>query len=126
MADRAAALTIAMGATGILGGQAETVAGLAAATRPGGTSCSATACGPASRPSHGLAAFGMTRDELADGPDGFARWASRRAWRSSASRSSALDEWDAYESSYATTVEALGGREPGRSRPDRVPGTRAR
>ncbi len=37
IADRAAALTIAMGATGILGGQAETVAGLAAATRPGGT-----------------------------------------------------------------------------------------
>ena len=36
IADRAVAMTVAMGASGILGDGAATVAGLAAAVRPGG------------------------------------------------------------------------------------------
>ncbi len=48
----------------------------------------------------------MTRDELADGPDGFARLGSTRGLEVLGVDVVRLDEWDAYESSYAMTVEA--------------------
>ncbi|HYH93405.1 MAG TPA: methyltransferase domain-containing protein, partial [Candidatus Saccharimonadales bacterium] len=70
VADRSVALTIAMGATGILGDAAQTVAGLAAATRPGGIVVYGDGIWIREPLAEGMNAFGMTRDELPEGPEG--------------------------------------------------------
>ena len=113
MSDRAAALTVAMGATGILGGQEDTVAGLAAATRPGGTVLFADGLWLREPPADGLAAFGMSREELAYGPDGFAALASRAGLLVDAIDVVGEDEWDDYETAYAEAAERWADANPG-------------
>jgi SAM-dependent methyltransferase len=112
LAERAAALTIAMGATGILGGQAETLAGLAAATRPGGIVLFADGLWLREPPADALAAFGMSRDELADGVDGFAALGVEASLRPDAVEVVDAAEWDDYESAYAGAVERWAARHP--------------
>jgi hypothetical protein len=113
LADRAAALTIAMGATGILGGQAETLAGLAAATRPGGIVLFADGLWLREPPADALAAFGMARDELADGIDGFAAIGLEAGLRPEAVEVVDEAEWDEYEASYVAAVERWASAHPG-------------
>ena len=104
-----------MGATGIVGDQAQTVAFLAAIVGPGGHRVvRATGSGSREPPADGLAAFGMTRDELADGVDGFAGARPRgRARAVVAVELVATGEWDDYEA-------AVRGR-PSRPGPPRTP-----
>jgi trans-aconitate methyltransferase len=116
--DRSAALTVAMGATGILGGQAETVAGLMAATRPGGTVVFADGLWLREPDAGGLAAFGMARDELADGLEGFAALAVASGMAVVDIEVVGEDEWDAYEASYAGAVDRWAAANP--DDPDRV------
>lgn len=68
LTDGRADLAIAMGASGILGDQAATLAGLAAAVRPGGSIVFGDGVWSAEPPDEGLASFGMTRGELPSGP----------------------------------------------------------
>lgn len=105
LADRSVAMTIAMGATGILGDQRETVAALAAATRPGGIVVFADGLWSRLPPSEGLATFGMTFDELADGVDGFAALGAEAGLHVEAVDVVDDAEWDDYEGSYAAAVE---------------------
>jgi len=112
LADRSAALTVAMGATGILGGQAETLAGLAAATRPGGTVLFADGLWLRLPPPDGLAAFGMAMDELADGVDGFAALGAEAGLGAEAVEVVDQDEWDDYETSYVAAVERWAAANP--------------
>ena len=64
LADRSVAMTIALGATGVYdGSQAATVAGLAAATRPGGLVVFGDGLWIREPSAAGLRAFGMARDE---------------------------------------------------------------
>jgi Methyltransferase domain len=112
LADRAAALTVAMGATGILGGQRETVAGLSAATRPGGTVLFADGLWLRIPPADGLADFGMTRDELADGVEGFAALGIEAGLEPLGVDVVTDAEWDDYEASYAAAVERWAAANP--------------
>jgi SAM-dependent methyltransferase len=113
LADRSAALTVAMGATGILGGQAETLAGLAAATRPGGTVLFADGVWLRIPPADGLAAFGMALDELAEGVDGFAALGKEAGLGVDDVEVVSEDEWDDYEASYVAAVERWAAANPG-------------
>jgi hypothetical protein len=112
IADRSVALTVAMGATGILGGQASTVSGLAAATRPGGTVLFADGCWLRDPPPAGLAVFGMTRDELADGVDGFAALGVEAGLVPEAVEVVDQAEWDDYEAAYVGAVERWAAANP--------------
>jgi SAM-dependent methyltransferase len=105
IADRSVAMTIAVGASGILGDEAATVAGLARATRPGGVVLFGDGVWIREPLSSGLASFGMARDELPDGPEGFAALGVEAGLE-------VLDvdiiddaEWDAYEDDYAGAIE---------------------
>ena len=72
LAGRSVDLAIAMGATGIVGDQAETVAFLASIVGPGGHVVFGDGAWVAEPDPAGLAAFGMARDELVDGAEGLA------------------------------------------------------
>jgi SAM-dependent methyltransferase len=105
VADRSVAMGIAMGASGIVGDHAATVACLARAVRPGGVVLFGDGVWVREPPSSGLASFGMTRDELPDGLDGFTAIAAQAGL-------DVLDieivdqvEWDTYERSYADAIE---------------------
>jgi SAM-dependent methyltransferase len=117
-ADRSVALTVAMGAIGILGDQQQTVAGLAASTRPGGIVMFADGFWSRLPPSDGLASFGMARDELADGVDGFAALGAEAGLAVEAVDVVDVAEWDDYEGSYAAAVERWAASNP--DDPERV------
>ncbi len=118
LADRSVAMTVAMGATGIVGDQAETVAALAAATRPGGTVVFADGFWSRLPPADGLAAFGMALDELADDVDGFAALGAAAGLAVEAVDVVDVAEWDDYEGSYAAAVERWAASNP--DDPERV------
>lgn len=113
LVDRAAAMTVAMGATGVFGGdQAATVAALVAATRPGGVVVFADGLWLREPPADGLASFGMARDELADRVEGLAGLGV-------AAGAAVLDievvdeaEWDDYESSYVGSLRSWAAADP--------------
>ena len=101
IADRAAALTIGIGASGILGDGAATVVGLAAATRPGGTVVFGDGLWIREPLLSGLAAFGMSIDELPDGPEGLAALGVEAGLERLEVEVVDQDEWDAYEAAYS-------------------------
>ena len=105
VADRSAAMGVAMGASGILGDHAATVAGLARATRPGGVVLFGDGVWIREPLSSGLASFGMTRDELPDGPDGFAGLGVEAGLEVLDVEIVDEAEWDAYEDSYTGAIE---------------------
>ncbi len=113
IADRGVALTIAMGATGVYeGSQAATVAGLAGATRPGGVVVFGDGLWIREPSADGLRAFGMAREDLADGPDGFAAL-GREAGLEVLDLEVVDDaEWDAYEAAYAEAITAWAAAHP--------------
>ncbi len=106
LAGRSVDLAIAMGATGIVGEQAETLAFLASIVGRGGHVVFGDGAWVAEPDPAGLAAFGMARDELVDGAEGLA----------ALGRAAGLDlvsvelvtpgEWDEYEAAYAGAVDA--------------------
>jgi SAM-dependent methyltransferase len=112
MADRSVALAVAMGASGILGDHAATVAGLARAVRPGGVVVFGDGLWIREPLSSGMASFGMTRDELPDGVDGFAALGVEAGF--DVLEVDVVDEaeWDAYEDAYAGAVEVWAAANP--------------
>jgi len=106
LADWSVALMVAMGATGIVGDQAATVAALAAATRPGGSVLFADGLWMREPPADGLAALGMARDELADGVDGFAALGVEAGLVVETVEVVGVDEWDDYERSYVSAIDS--------------------
>ena len=113
IAERESALGVAMGASGAFGGDAPaTVRALADAVRPGGLVVFADGLWMREPPADGLAAFGMARDELPDGIEGFA--ALGRATGLLVESVDVVDdtEWDAYEMAYAEAVEAWAAAHP--------------
>ena len=105
VADRSVAMGVAMGASGILGDHAATVAGLARAVRPGGVVLFGDGVWVREPLSSGLASFGMTRDELPDGPDGFAGLGVEAGLEVLDVEVVDQAEWAAYEDSYAGAIE---------------------
>lgn len=113
IADRGVAMTIAVGATGVYrGDQAATVRALAAATRPGGTVVFGDGLWIREPLAAGLAAFGMTRDELAEGVDGFAALAVGAGLEVIEVEVVSEAEWDAYEAGYAVAVRSWADDNP--------------
>jgi SAM-dependent methyltransferase len=112
IADRSVAMAVAIGASGILGDEAATVAGLAAAVRPGGIVVFGDGLWIREPLLSGIASFGMTRDELPDGIEGFAALGIEAGLE-------VLDvevvddaEWDAYEDAYAGAIERWAAANP--------------
>jgi hypothetical protein len=105
VADWSVAMGVAMGASGVLGDHAATVAGLARAVRPGGIVLFGDGVWVREPPSSGLASFGMTRDELPDGPDGFVRFGVEAGLEVLDVEVVDEAEWDTYEDSYAGAIE---------------------
>jgi SAM-dependent methyltransferase len=113
IADRGVAMTVAMGATGVYDGQqAATVAGLARATLPGGLVVFGDGLWIREPLASGLRAFGMARDELADGVDGFAALGVEAGLRVEDVEVVSDAEWDAYESAYAEAITAWAAENP--------------
>lgn len=112
VADRSVAMAVAMGASGILGDHAATVSGLARAVRPGGVVVFGDGVWIREPLSTGLASFGMTRDELPDGVEGFAALGVEAGLE--VLEVDVVDEadWDAYEDAYAGAVEAWAAAHP--------------
>ena len=112
IADRSVAMAIAVGGSGILGDHAATVAGLARAVRPGGVVLFGDGVWIREPSLSGLVSFGMTRDELPDGLEGFAALGVEAGLE-------VLDvdivtdaEWDAYEDAYAGAIERWAAANP--------------
>jgi hypothetical protein len=63
-------------------------------------------------PSDGLAAFGMTLDELADGVDGFAALGAQAGLAVEAVDVVDVPEWDDYEGSYAAAAQRWAAANP--------------
>jgi SAM-dependent methyltransferase len=112
VADRSVAMAVAMGATGILGDHAATVAGLARMVRPGGVVLFGDGVWIREPLSSGLASFGMTRDELPDGPEGFAALGVEAGLEVLDVEVVSEAEWDAYEGAYAGTIERWAAANP--------------
>jgi hypothetical protein len=113
IADRAAALTIALGATGVYeGSQAATVAGLVGATRPGGVVVFGDGLWIREPSAVGLRAFGMARDDMVDGPDGFAALGIEAGLEVLDVEVVSEAEWDDYEASYAAAIAAWAAAHP--------------
>jgi SAM-dependent methyltransferase len=112
IADRSAAMTVAIGASGILGDHATTVAGLSRATRPGGVVLFGDGLWIREPPSSGLVSFGMTRDELPDGLEGFAALGIVAGLE--VLDVDIVDEagWDKYEDDYAGAIERWAAANP--------------
>lgn len=112
IADRSVAMGVAVGASGILGDHAATVAGLARAVRPGGVVVFGDGLWIREPLSSGLASFGMTRDELPEGVEAFA--ALGTVVGLDVLEVDVVDEteWDAYEDAYAGAVEAWATADP--------------
>ena len=105
VAHRSVAMSVAIGASGILGDHAATVTRLAKAVRPGGVVLFGDGVWVREPPSSGLASFGMTRDELRDGPDEFARLGVEAGLEVLDVEVVDKAEWDTYEDSYAGAIE---------------------
>ena len=112
VADRSVTMAIAMGASGILGDHAATVAGLARAVRPGGIVLFGDGVWVREPLSSGLASFGMTRDELPDGPAGFAALGLEAGLEVLDVEVVDEAEWDAYEDAYAGAIERWAAANP--------------
>ena len=113
LADRSVAMTIALGATGVYdGSQAATVSGLAAATRPGGLVVFGDGLWIREPSAAGLRAFGMVRDEMADGVDGFAALGIENGLQVEGVDVVDEAEWDAYEAAYAETIAVWAAANP--------------
>ena len=110
--DRSAALAIAIGATGIIGGQEATIAGLARSIRPGGEVLFGDGIWVAEPPTAGLAAFGMDRDELAVGSAGLAALGRGLGLTLLEHETVSTAEWDEYESSYVAAVDDWAAANP--------------
>ena len=105
LAGRSVDLAIAVGATGIVGDVAETLAFLATIVEPGGQVVFGDGAWVAPPPGDGLAAFGMTRDELPDGAAGFTALAVAAGLEPIEVDLVSTDEWDTYEDAYAGAIE---------------------
>ena len=101
---RAVDVAIAMGATGIVGDGAGTLAFLGSIVVPGGEVVFGDGFWAAPAPATALAAFGMTRDELPDGLDGFAALGRRAGLEPLTVEAVSPAEWDAYERAYRDAV----------------------
>ncbi len=112
VADRSVAMGIAIGASGILGHHAATVTGLARAVRPGGVVLFGDGVWLREPLSSGLASFGMTRDELPDGPDGFAGLGVEAGLEVLDVEIVDAVEWDTYEDSYVGAIERWAAANP--------------
>lgn len=112
LAGRAVDLAIAMGASGIVGDGASTLAFLGSIVVPGGQVVFGDGVWVAEPPPEGLAAFGMTRDELPDGADGLATQARAAGLEPLRIELVTTEEWDAYETAYAGAVEAWAADHP--------------
>jgi SAM-dependent methyltransferase len=113
IADRGVALTVAMGATGVYeGSQSATVAGLAAATKPGGTIVFGDGLWIREPSAAGLRAFGMALDELADGVDGFAALGVEAGLEVLEVEVVDDTEWDDYERAYASGITTWAAAHP--------------
>jgi SAM-dependent methyltransferase len=112
IADRGAVLAIAMGATGILGDGAATVAGLAGAVRPGGHVLFGDGVWLAEPPADGLAAFAMTRGELPFGGEGIVAWGVELGLEPVDVETITPAEWDAYESAYTGAIDEWAAANP--------------
>ena len=124
IADRGVTMTVAMGATGVYdGNQAATIAGLARATRPGGLVVFGDGLWIREPLASGLRAFGMARDELADGVDGFAALGIEAGLEVEDVAVVSDAEWDAYETAYADAITTWAAAQPRRPGPRRVPGS---
>jgi Methyltransferase domain len=103
---RAVDVAIAIGATGIVGDPRATLAFLAGIVVPGGEVVFGDGFWASSPPTEGLASFGMDRDELPDGLDGFAELGRSAGLEPVAVEAVSTDEWDAYEAAYAASMDA--------------------
>ena len=113
IAERAAAMSVAMGATGAFGGDAAaTIRALAGAVRPGGLVVFADGLWIREPSADGLATFGMTRDELPDGIEGFAALGLDAGLVVDAIDVVDDAEWDAYEEAYVRAVDTWAARHP--------------
>ncbi len=101
-------MAVAIGASGIIGDEAATVAGLAGAVRPGGVVVFGDGVWIREPLSSGLASFGMTRDELPDGVEGFAALGIEAGLEVLDVEVVDEAEWDAYEDAYAGAIERWG------------------
>jgi hypothetical protein len=105
IADRGVAMTVALGATGVYdGSQGGTLAGLAGATRPGGVIVFGDGLWIREPSLDGLRAFGMARDDLVEGPDGFAALGLELGLEVLDVEVVSEAEWDAYEAAYAEGI----------------------
>ncbi len=103
---RAVDVAIAMGATGIVGDGAETLAFLGSIVVPGGEVVFGDGFWAVPPPDEALTAFGMTRDELPDGLAGFEDLGRRAGLEPVAVEAVSPGEWDAYEAAYRDAVAA--------------------
>jgi SAM-dependent methyltransferase len=113
IAEREAAMAVAMGASGAFeGDQGATIKALAGATRPGGLVVFGDGLWTREPPFDALNAFGMALDELADGIEGFAAL-GLEAWLTVESVDVVSEaEWDDYEGSYAATIQRWATEHP--------------
>ena len=97
---RAVDVAIAMGATGIVGEAAETLAFLGSIVVPGGEVVFGDGFWAAAPPDAALVAFGMRRDELPDGLDAFAGLGRAAGLEPVTVEAVSPGEWDVYERAY--------------------------
>ncbi len=112
LSGREVDLAVAMGATGIVGDQATTVAFLASIVSSGGRVVFGDGVWTGEPPASGLAAFGMARNELADGVDGLVALGRAVGLEPIEADLVSVEEWDAYESAYAGAAEAWAAAQP--------------
>ena len=106
-------LAIAVGAAGILGDHAGTVAALARMARPGGgLVLFGDGVWTGEPPADGLAAFGMERGELPEGLAGQQALGAAAALAPLWSELVTVEEWDDYESAYGSMVEPWAAANP--------------
>jgi hypothetical protein len=106
LTGRSVDLAIAMGATGIVGDAAGTLAFLASIVGPGGQVVFGDGVWVADPPAVGLEAFGMSRDELPEGVEGLAGLGRAAGLEPLGVELVSTEEWDAYEDAYAAAIEA--------------------
>jgi SAM-dependent methyltransferase len=118
LAGRSVDLAIAMGATGIVGDQAETIAFLASIVEPGGLVVFGDGAWIGEPSPAGLEAFGMAREELVDGAEGIAALGRAVGLEPIDIAPVTTEAWDDYESTYAGAVDAWAAANP--DDPDRA------
>jgi SAM-dependent methyltransferase len=109
---RAVDVAIAMGATGIVGEGRDTLAFLGGIVVPGGEVVFGDGFWAAPPPDDGLASFGMARDELPDGLDGFTALGRSVGLEPITVEAVSSEEWDAYERAYADGIDAWTAAHP--------------